>query len=249
MRAAAQPPQSRRSAGLRGARARRRRQQLRSFCPRFCRRRGPAPHSAALAFAAALPPPPPARASTVSSGARAVHESALAGLVASRNRGRQGPRPEPLTVRQMRQRAGCASTHRAPPKSQLGRQRGHPAPAPPRPFGAAPSRTARRQQRGRVSPRLPRSLPGSRVGRAEGGRGRCRPRPATCCLCSRRAARSCRQPGRSAAASPGIARPLDADHRPRGMKSPPLSGEGTVLTRGRPSVTHMYAFILVNARH
>ncbi|XP_070630371.1 protein FAM246C-like [Bos indicus] len=58
--------------GLGGARARRRR--LGSFCPRFCRRRGPAPRSAAFAAAAAAaaPAPAPARTSAASlSGARA----------------------------------------------------------------------------------------------------------------------------------------------------------------------------------
>lgn len=133
MRAAARrrgPGARRGSAGLGGARARQRRRRLRSFCPRFCRRRGPAPRSAAFAAAA----PAPARTSAASlSGARAGHQLALPGLVSRGSRGRRDAQCEPCAVRTATgPRARGASTRRAPSRTRTraARARGT---APPRP--------------------------------------------------------------------------------------------------------------------
>ena len=135
-------PRSRRSVGLGGARAQRRRwrRRLRSFCPRFCRRRGPAPRSAA--FAAAAPAPAPARTSAASlSGARAAHAQDRPGLVSPGNRSRRRA--------QHQLRAVLAATRpRAPGAALLAAPHPGPGPgrrvlaAPPRPAGPSPSRTA-----------------------------------------------------------------------------------------------------------
>lgn len=158
---------------------------------RLRRRRAPAP----------APAPAPARTSQASlSGARAAHAPARADLVSRGSRGRRGPQHEPRAVRtETRPRARGVSTRRA--SSEDPDSGGGPAP------GAAPSRTAHRPvcaaapaaTRPRESlgrPAQPSSGGGERRGGAE-HRPHPPPRPGTCCLCSRRGARSCRRRGRS----------------------------------------------------
>lgn len=146
------PGARRRSAALGGARARRRR--LRSFCPRFCRRRGPAPRSAAFAVAALpLPLPlPPRRA------LRRPPSRERARL--TRRRGRtwcRGGAGDAAVLSTSRARCGQRRGREpeasllAAPQARTGTRAAAPPPGPPPPAQlAARSAPPRQQQPGRV---------------------------------------------------------------------------------------------------
>lgn len=206
-----------RSAGLGGARARRRRRRLRSYCPRFCRR-GPAP----------------ARRRRRAHLRRLPLESARL----PRRRGRacvaREPGPPPSSARVARRAGGAAAANPTrlyfprPARTRTRAAAGLAVPAPPAP--GVPSRTALRPLRAavltaaaaaaRVSPGHP-AQPSSGRGERRGGAGwgedgpRPPRRPDTCCLCSRRGAGSCGPWGRSPP------RPRPGDSGPAQLKLPP----------------------------
>lgn len=170
-------PRSRRSAGLGGARARRRR-RLRSYCPRFCRRRGPAPR---------WPPSPPPR-----SRPRAHHRGLPLGSARGPRAGAHGPgvAREPGPPRSstraarvpagMRPRARGASPRLAPARTRTRAAAGTrgagpappPGPSPPAQLAARSAPPLQQQQAGRVRVWGARAAELGRVGNAGAGRGR-----------------------------------------------------------------------------
>lgn len=184
--------------------------------------------------------PAPARTSAASlSGARAAHAPARADLVSPGSRGRRGRQHELRAVRaEMWLRARGVFTRPAPARTRTRAAAGtrgtarSPGPSPLAQF-AASSAPPRQQQPGSVrvrgAPRSQAPAGGEQRGGAE-DRPHPPPRPDTCCLCSRRGARSCGPGGRyRPCPRPGDARPVGTEAASRAVREAIHRGRDTEL--------------------